>query len=70
VSAINTRDPETLFNKLKSLRPERIAEVEDFVDFLKSRNEERGVTQAAGSLAEDSLRKVWDNADDADYDRL
>lgn len=60
----------TLIEKIKGLRPERIAEVEDFVDFLKARDEERGLTQAAGSLAEDSFRKVWDNADDADYDRL
>lgn len=59
-----------LIEKIKGLRPEHIAEVEDFVDFLKARDEERGLTLAAGSLAEESLRKVWDNADDADYDRL
>lgn len=67
---LNIRDPEALLNKLKSLPPERIAEVEDFVDFLKSRDEERGNTHAAGALADESLRKIWDNADDADYDRL
>jgi len=67
---MNTQIEQVIIEKMKSLRPERIAEVEDFVDFLKLRDEERGVTQAAGSLAEESLRKVWDNADDADYDRL
>lgn len=35
-----------------------------------TRDEERGLTDAAGSLAEASLRKIWNNADDADYDRL
>jgi hypothetical protein len=32
-------DPEVLFEKLKTLPPQRLAEVEDFVDFLKSRDE-------------------------------
>lgn len=67
---MNSQIEQAILEKMKGLRPERIAEVEDFVDFLKSRDEERSVTHAAGSLAEESLRKVWDNADDADYDRL
>lgn len=67
---MNTRDPEVLLEKLRSLTAERIAEVEDFVDFLKARDEERGVTKAAGSAAEEPLRKIWDNVYDADYDRL
>jgi hypothetical protein len=67
---VNQPAENTLIEKIKGLRPERIAEVEDFVDFLKARDEERGLTLAAGSLAEESLRKIWDNADDADYDRL
>jgi hypothetical protein len=36
----------------------------------RNRDQERSVTQAAGALAEDSFRKIWNNADDADYDRL
>lgn len=67
---MNTRNPEALLEKLRSLTAERMAEVEDFVDFLKARDEERGVTRAAGSLTEEPLRKIWENADDADYDRL
>ena len=67
---MNSQSEQVILEKLKGLRPERIAEVEDFVDFLKTRDDERGLAQAAGSLAEESLRKVWDNADDADYDRL
>ena len=67
---MNTRDPDSLIRKLKALPPERIAEVEDFVDFLKDRDEERSITHAAGALADASLNKIWDNADDADYDRL
>ena len=36
---MNTRDPQALIEKLKSLPPEQIAEVEDFVDFLRTREE-------------------------------
>jgi len=37
---MNTRDLEALVDKLKSLSPQRMAEVEDFVDFLQTREEE------------------------------
>ena len=61
---------ESLIDKIRSLPPERLAEVEDFVDFLKMRDEDRLVTHAATTLSEDSFRQVWDNPDDAEYDRL
>ncbi len=60
---------ETLIEKIKSLPPERVAEVEDFVDFLSQR-EDRRLVQAATKLSEQTFQKVWDNADDADYDQL
>ena len=37
---MNTRDPQALIEKLKDLPPERMAEVEDFVDFLRTREDE------------------------------
>jgi hypothetical protein len=61
---------EVLIKKIRALPPEKIAEVEDFVDFLRGRNEYRLLTQAAPKLSENAFRKVWDNPDDADYDRL
>jgi hypothetical protein len=67
---MNTRDPQTLIEKLKALAPERVAEVEDFVDFLKSRDEERALERAAMRAAEPAFATVWDNDDDAAYDRL
>jgi hypothetical protein len=63
------RDQE-LFAKICALPEEKVAEVEDFVDFLQHRADDRRLTQAAAHLSEDSLRKIWDNPDDADYDRL
>ncbi len=59
-----------LFEKIRTLPEEKVAEVEDFVDFLRSREEDRHLVQAASLLSEDALREVWDNADDAEYDRL
>ena len=67
---MNNQVEKAILEKLKALTPERITEVEDFVDFLRTRDDERKLTQAAGKLAEGSLRKVWGNPEDADYDRL
>jgi hypothetical protein len=59
-----------LIDKIRSLPPDKVAEVEDFVDFLTMRDEDRLVTHAATKLSEDSFRQVWDNPEDAEYDRL
>ena len=61
---------EELLEKIRRLAPERVAEVEDFVDFLRLRDEEQQLTQAASQLSEAAFAKVWENPDDADYDRL
>jgi len=64
------RSDEELFEKIKSLPPDKLAEVEDFVDFLRQRDGDRRLAHAATKLSEDAFRKVWDHPDDADYDRL
>jgi hypothetical protein len=61
---------EELLAKIRRLPPERVAEVEDFVDFLRQRDEEQQLTRAASQLSEPAFAKVWENPDDADYDRL
>jgi hypothetical protein len=61
---------QTLIDKIRSLPAEKVAEVEDFVDFLRMREEERRLTRATARLSEDAFRRVWDNPDDAEYDRL
>ncbi len=60
---------ETLIEKIKSLPPEHISEVEVFVDFLAERAERR-LVQAATKMSEDAFQQVWDNDADAAYDRL
>jgi len=61
---------ETLIQKIRSLPPERVTEVEDFVDFLKARDQDVALSQAVSRMSEEALRKVWDNPDDAEYDNL
>ncbi|MBS0432138.1 MAG: DUF2281 domain-containing protein [Proteobacteria bacterium] len=64
------RHIEQMVKKLERLPPERVAEVEDFIDFLHNRDEDRGLVQAAQAVSERTLQTVWDNPADADYDRL
>ena len=58
-----------LVQKIHRLPPEKVAEVEDFVDFLAQRDE-RQLTRAAARLSEKAFRKVWDNPRDAAYDQV
>ncbi len=58
-----------LLEKIKSLSPDKIAEVVDFVDFL-AHKDDRLLVQAAGKISEYSFFAVWDNPNDAEYDKL
>jgi hypothetical protein len=61
---------EDLLAKIRSLPPERVAEVEDFVDFLRLRDDEVRLARAAAGLSEPAFARIWDSPDDADYDQL
>ncbi len=61
---------QVLIEKIRQLPPQRLAEVEDFVDFLRTREDEQRLTQAAARASEASFAAVWDNDQDAVYDRL
>jgi hypothetical protein len=67
---VSARADQVLIEKLKSLPPQRRAEVEDFVDFLRSRDTDHRVAHAAAHASEPAFKAVWDNPDDAEYDRL
>ena len=64
------KQEQDLIKKLRMLAPERLAEVEDFVDFLRQRTNDRGIIRAASKLSESAFNKVWDNPEDAAYDSL
>lgn len=59
-----------LIEKILQLPPTRLAEVTDFVDFLRSREKDRDLTQSAAQAAIPSFAAVWDNDADAVYDKL
>lgn len=56
--------------KLKELPPDRLAEVEDFIDFVSRRARDRALTRATMAISEPALEKVWNNDEDAVYDEL
>jgi hypothetical protein len=66
----SNNEAQNLIDKIRALPPERVAEVEDFVDFLHQRNYDLQLTQSAAKISEGSFKKVWDNPEDSDYDRL
>lgn len=64
---------QVLIEKIRQLPPQRMAEVEDFIDFLRAkeaREDEHRLTQAAAKASEASFAAVWDNDEDAAYDRM
>ena len=66
---MHTVQLEQLVQKLQTLPPQRVSEVEDFIDSLHQR-ERLASTQAALNAAETLLEEIWGYADDAHYDRL
>lgn len=56
--------------KILQLPPTRLAEVADFVDFLRTREKDRALTQVAAQTAVPSFAAIWDNDADAIYDSL
>jgi hypothetical protein len=56
--------------KIRDLSDGRVEEVEDFVDFIRGRDEQRELVQAAAVLTEPSLAAVWDNPEDDVYNDL
>lgn len=61
---------QVLIEKIRQLPPQRLAEVEDFVDFLRTREDEQRLTRAAARASEASFAAVWNNDEDTAYDRM
>jgi len=59
-----------LIEKILQLPPTRLAEVTDFVDFLRSRENDRVLVQSATQTSLASFAAVWGNDTDAVYDAL
>jgi hypothetical protein len=59
-----------LITKIRKLSPSLMLEVEDFIDFLSQRRDDRDVVLAATQGSEASFAQGWNNSDDAAYDNL
>ena len=62
-----SRQTQALIEKIQSLPAERRAEVEDFVDFIRQREQERSLTRAAAATSERAFAAIWSNPDDDAY---
>jgi hypothetical protein len=68
--AIMSAHIRALIEKIEALPVERIAEVEDFVDFIRLRDQERALTRAAAAASGPAFAAIWNNPDDDAYDAL
>jgi hypothetical protein len=59
-----------LIEKLNTLPVDRLHEVEDFVDFLRSKDQDRALFRAASAASEPAFAAVWNNPEDDVYDAL
>ncbi|WP_061250018.1 hypothetical protein [Leptospira alstonii] len=56
--------------KLEHLSPLRLAEVDDFIDFIQQRDQDPLLRHAYSQASENTFAKVWNNEEDAIYDNL
>lgn len=61
---------QSLIEKIQALPADRIAEIEDFVDFIRMREQDRALTRAAARMSEPAFAAIWNNSDDDVYDAL
>jgi hypothetical protein len=64
---INTQ---ALVAKIQALPADRIAEVEDFVEFIRLRERERSLVRDAAASSAPTFAVIWNNAEDDAYDAL
>ena len=63
-------NPKALLEKIQALPVERIAEIEDFVDFVAARERERSITRAAAAVSAPAFAAIWNNPEDDACDAL
>ena len=61
---------QALIEKLNTLPVDRLAEVEDFVDFIRQREHDRAILRAATEASTPAFAAVWENPEDDVYDAL
>jgi hypothetical protein len=61
---------QALIEKIQTLPPDRLREVEDFVDFIAAREQQRALIRAAADASTPAFAVVWENPEDDAYDEL
>jgi hypothetical protein len=61
---------QTLIEKIRMLPPDRLVEVEDFVDFIRLREQERALVRNAAAASAPAFAAIWNNPEDDVYDAL
>jgi hypothetical protein len=64
------RQANNLVERLQALGPEQVADVEDFIEFLRHRSEQRQLAQAAAGASTPAFEAIWNNSEDEVYDAL
>lgn len=63
-------NPKALIEKIGALPADLIAEVEDFVDLIGKREQDRSLARIAAAMSAPSFAAVWNNPEDDAYDAL
>ena len=61
---------EQIQEKLGRLTPNRLTEVEDFIDFLQQRDQDTVLRKSYSGASVEAFERVWNNDNDAVYDHL
>jgi hypothetical protein len=61
---------QSLIDKIQTLSADRLEEVEDFVDFIRLREQRRSLTRDAAAASSLAFAEVWNNPEDDVYDAL
>jgi hypothetical protein len=59
-----------LNEKIQNLTQEQLAEVENFVEFIHFRSQERELTRFAAAASTPTFEAIWNNSEDDVYDAL
>lgn len=61
---------ERIINEIDRLPESYLSEVFDFILFLESKKDKALMAKASQQLSTVSFEKIWDNEEDAAYDKL
>jgi hypothetical protein len=68
----DTLTEQRILTQIRQLSPDNIQKLEEFIDQLSEpkNNPDQYLTLAASKLSESILAKIWDNAEDTEYDKF